>query len=128
MFFDLLESGIKVRLNRSLFNSVFDIRQYPIFYGTVYLRFLDYHGHVCAPSPSLQGNVNSGISPSYDNDLLTDIRPWFFIIMGKRSLSKEDRKSTRLNSSHVKISYAVFCLKKKILTHSDAKLTPPNHD
>src|SRR5690606_39334804 len=25
-----------------------------------------------------------------------------------------DRKSTRLNSSHVKISYAVFCLKKKI--------------
>src|SRR5690606_41249644 len=26
-----------------------------------------------------------------------------------------DRKSTRLNSSHVKISYAVFCLKKKIV-------------
>src|SRR5690606_40071320 len=32
-----------------------------------------------------------------------------------RSLSgDEDRKSTRLNSSHVKISYAVFCLKKNI--------------
>src|SRR5690606_35278385 len=28
-------------------------------------------------------------------------------------LAVEDRKSTRLNSSHVKISYAVFCLKKK---------------
>src|SRR5690606_41269098 len=28
-------------------------------------------------------------------------------------LSTADRKSTRLNSSHVKISYAVFCLKKK---------------
>src|SRR3989442_10713352 len=27
--------------------------------------------------------------------------------------SNEDRKSTRLNSSHVRISYAVFCLKKK---------------
>src|SRR2546427_6499240 len=27
-----------------------------------------------------------------------------------------DRKSTRLNSSHSQISYAVFCLKKKILT------------
>src|SRR3989442_8201085 len=26
---------------------------------------------------------------------------------------KKDRKSTRLNSSHVRISYAVFCLKKK---------------
>src|SRR2546427_1334121 len=30
-----------------------------------------------------------------------------------RFLSKEDRKSTRLNSSHSQISYAVFCLKKK---------------
>src|SRR5688572_32075136 len=28
----------------------------------------------------------------------------------------EDRKSTRLNSSHSQISYAVFCLKKKITT------------
>src|SRR3989442_4781019 len=27
---------------------------------------------------------------------------------------ERDRKSTRLNSSHVRISYAVFCLKKKI--------------
>src|SRR5690349_23117265 len=27
--------------------------------------------------------------------------------------SRRDRKSTRLNSSHVEISYAVFCLKKK---------------
>src|SRR3989442_9240442 len=30
-----------------------------------------------------------------------------------------DRKSTRLNSSHVRISYAVFCLKKKKKTQSD---------
>src|SRR5699024_11348850 len=29
-----------------------------------------------------------------------------------------DRKSTRLNSSHVSISYAVFCLKKKTRTHT----------
>src|SRR5690554_7520976 len=29
------------------------------------------------------------------------------------ALSLKDRKSTRLNSSHVRISYAVFCLKKK---------------
>src|SRR5690554_7109692 len=29
-------------------------------------------------------------------------------------LTQPDRKSTRLNSSHVRISYAVFCLKKKI--------------
>src|SRR3989442_1900522 len=30
-----------------------------------------------------------------------------------------DRKSTRLNSSHVRISYAVFCLKKKKKTDTD---------
>src|SRR3712207_8558412 len=29
-------------------------------------------------------------------------------------LGEQDRKSTRLNSSHANISYAVFCLKKKI--------------
>src|SRR5690606_17339637 len=32
-----------------------------------------------------------------------------------------DRKSTRLNSSHVKISYAVFCLKKKIVKRLGAR-------
>src|SRR5207302_11506314 len=34
-----------------------------------------------------------------------------------------DRKSTRLNSSHVKISYAVFCLKKKII-YTDLNVRP----
>src|SRR2546426_4422735 len=36
---------------------------------------------------------------------------------------KEDRKSTRLNSSHLVISYAVFCLKKK-----NASTTDSGHD
>src|SRR5690625_6004319 len=31
----------------------------------------------------------------------------------EKEIPEEDRKSTRLNSSHVAISYAVFCLKKK---------------
>src|SRR5438874_11172263 len=31
----------------------------------------------------------------------------------EKNSEKADRKSTRLNSSHVEISYAVFCLKKK---------------
>src|SRR3712207_7422616 len=34
-------------------------------------------------------------------------------IVGRRSALAVDRKSTRLNSSHANISYAVFCLKKK---------------
>src|SRR5690606_41926967 len=39
-----------------------------------------------------------------------------------------DRKSTRLNSSHVKISYAVFCLKKKKKKHDiENKTKSQNH-
>src|SRR2546430_5540543 len=38
----------------------------------------------------------------------------------------QDRKSTRLNSSHSQISYAVFCLKKKKKRH-DKSLCAPDH-
>src|SRR5438034_8412739 len=37
----------------------------------------------------------------------------FLRSIARRSLAGRDRKSTRLNSSHTVISYAVFCLKKK---------------
>src|SRR5215813_13418194 len=39
-----------------------------------------------------------------------------------RAPASPDRKSTRLNSSHVRISYAVFCLKKKKLDDREAEL------
>src|SRR5438034_8026712 len=46
---------------------------------------------------------------------------------GRARFAKGDRKSTRLNSSHTVISYAVFCLKKKIKRNSsfsaDSRLT-----
>src|SRR5436190_19514117 len=42
-----------------------------------------------------------------------DVRPDGRHILG----DQKDRKSTRLNSSHTVISYAVFCLKKKKKTH-----------
>src|SRR5690349_23996672 len=35
------------------------------------------------------------------------------------AIRRRDRKSTRLNSSHVEISYAVFCLKKKKNVNAD---------
>src|SRR5689334_23737919 len=38
----------------------------------------------------------------------------------------EDRKSTRLNSSHSSISYAVFCLKKKMEISVEAKTDKPD--
>src|SRR3989442_11929790 len=38
---------------------------------------------------------------------------------GTAPIGRTDRKSTRLNSSHVRISYAVFCLKKKKNLHDE---------
>src|SRR5256885_8711148 len=40
----------------------------------------------------------------------------------RRGFSRIDRKSTRLNSSHLVISYAVFCLKKKKKTITDIEI------
>src|SRR5690606_40309641 len=57
-------------------------------------------------------NAAHGLDPPLDGDLTSDRD-----ILPQGPLPKRaddgDRKSTRLNSSHVKISYAVFCLKKK---------------
>src|SRR5690625_3979111 len=39
--------------------------------------------------------------------------PYYMVILGNIIMIISDRKSTRLNSSHVSITYAVFCLKKK---------------
>src|SRR3712207_2020346 len=43
---------------------------------------------------------------------LSELQPEFFVEVSPE-LAELDRKSTRLNSSHANISYAVFCLKKK---------------
>src|SRR5207302_11438876 len=48
-----------------------------------------------------------------DTLLLDNFALFFAQIFVGAAATKIDRKSTRLNSSHVKISYAVFCLKKK---------------
>src|SRR5258708_20650316 len=45
-----------------------------------------------------------------------------------RELARLDRKSTRLNSSHQIISYAVFCLKKKKKTHKHSHIYPTYRD
>src|SRR2546430_9586607 len=39
-------------------------------------------------------------------------------VLAPAAVPPEDRKSTRLNSSHSQISYAVFCLKKKKINHA----------
>src|SRR5258708_18978389 len=50
---------------------------------------------------------------SYVEVILTQTTATYFMSVLGRSLVTTDRKSTRLNSSHQIISYAVFCLKKK---------------
>src|SRR2546427_5715394 len=50
----------------------------------------------------------AGRSPTFKYSILRRPRS-----VGPEGLEPADRKSTRLNSSHSQISYAVFCLKKK---------------
>src|SRR5690242_21094719 len=52
--------------------------------------------------------ANQGQRFGQRTDLTASSQAQYEIVVGK-----EDRKSTRLNSSHMSISYAVFCLKKK---------------
>src|SRR5690349_24481638 len=56
------------------------------------------------------GNGSVSIAPQAPFDLLSGAAHLDFISPEGYAV---DRKSTRLNSSHVEISYAVFCLKKK---------------
>src|SRR2546427_6999899 len=46
------------------------------------------------------------------------------VVDGGLDVLAKDRKSTRLNSSHSQISYAVFCLKKKKKKSTDSQDTP----
>src|SRR5207253_11498094 len=48
-----------------------------------------------------------------EHRIVSDSFRQFFFNQFGRTGERRDRKSTRLNSSHVAISYAVFCLKKK---------------
>src|SRR2546430_10112723 len=67
----------------------------------------------------------SALTSSTRHEAVLDTRPVSKTRIVPRRLHEgltTDRKSTRLNSSHSQISYAVFCLKKKIqcITHSCA--------
>src|SRR3712207_7479173 len=57
-----------------------------------------------SPTPPVQGTRTAAIYAS---------RPPGGVAWGGALVLATDRKSTRLNSSHANISYAVFCLKKK---------------
>src|SRR5690606_39518337 len=77
------------------FNRAFAVPYTWLFFARDY--FVDLPGGVCGQT------INQ----------YAGFRHIFSRAAGLRRTAVIDRKSTRLNSSHVKISYAVFCLKKK---------------
>src|SRR5688572_31772575 len=64
------------------------------------------HGFVCANAGVDVSNAPEGTAILLPDDADRSAR-------ALQTRLEEDRKSTRLNSSHSQISYAVFCLKKK---------------
>src|SRR2546427_6313222 len=64
-------------------------------------------------------------------DIADDMHDFGDIRLGAALVDDGDRKSTRLNSSHSQISYAVFCLKKKKKHNNstllDRKITDSQH-
>src|SRR3712207_8285592 len=81
--------------------------------GTTQIYTLSLHDALPISAPAARGRPPStACSPSGATG-----RPWTPWCGGSSSdawtIWEADRKSTRLNSSHANISYAVFCLKKK---------------
>src|SRR5256885_9657569 len=74
----------------------------PVEYGGLGLDYSTYSmivEELCRGWMSLSGVLNTHLMFAY--------------VLGAHGTREQDRKSTRLNSSHLVISYAVFCLKKK---------------
>src|SRR5690606_39306770 len=74
-------------------------------------EFVAITGQTGSGKSTLVQHMNALLKPTSGTvDILGTILP----SKKKTKVNHLDRKSTRLNSSHVKISYSVFCLKKKI--------------
>src|SRR5699024_57778 len=85
------------------------------YWDRVFTYFLDEYKNGRTPNPDIMCNKEVKFKAFLDYAMSIDAD---YIAMGhyaqlRRDEDGRDRKSTRLNSSHVSISYAVFCLKKK---------------
>src|SRR6266496_4623229 len=107
--------GVKhrgVQLRKELQTSIRDASQYHAAvsslatagYQCALLQTIQKPCNIRVPRDHTTGDLATGKSLGSSAQNTQDI------VLGWRNL---DRKSTRLNSSHVEISYAVFCLKKK---------------
>src|SRR5207302_11312801 len=107
----------------SLYTHRFLLPHLLFFFLYCYLDPRDLHSFPTRRSSDLICDLFAGLR-IHDNHLrgsaCADKQPVVFF--GTRTPPQMiDRKSTRLNSSHVKISYAVFCLKKKKKTQNNRK-------
>src|SRR5207249_9094345 len=96
-----------------------------VFFLSSYVHFFDLHSFPTRRSSDLLCLIASCTYPINESgaDELLDVAGTHQFVLTRRhgdwavfetpELRQADRKSTRLNSSHVSISYAVFCLKKK---------------
>src|SRR5690625_6255401 len=80
---------------------------------------------IIGPATIIEGNITHPKSLRIDGKIIGEVHCDGDVFIGKTGYVEPlvnarnlniDRKSTRLNSSHVAISYAVFCLKKKKTT------------
>src|SRR5438874_3471498 len=71
-------------------------------------------------SQTISGRISchGGSLPCDQREPPSGVRPQSWSMCWSQGKDLPDRKSTRLNSSHVEISYAVFCLKKKNISHT----------
>src|SRR3712207_9252946 len=100
--------------------------------SSLYLHFFFFNDTATTEIYTLSLHDALPISPDEPPPAHHDERPGDHVVGDARRRGRDpadrdrpDRKSTRLNSSHANISYAVFCLKKKKNTHNIYYLT--NH-
>src|SRR5690349_22883999 len=95
----VLKKTINVN-NQALLDTLSNIENYPVIFPE-YIKSVELTG-----TDTAKLNVGS-------NGIFFDVQTKYTQSSDGRYVIEVDRKSTRLNSSHVEISYAVFCLKKK---------------
>src|SRR3712207_7737620 len=81
-------------------------------YTTLFRSLVLAHDPLVQPLLHVDELLHLGLHESRDRDARPASHDLGDLVRG-HALGEVDRKSTRLNSSHANISYAVFCLKKK---------------
>src|SRR5687768_18092603 len=101
-------------------NNAATISIYPLPYTTLFRSFLFAHQLLCLDAGGKMGTLRTigavfSAAAGFDGEQRADLHLVGIEVLAVDALrhKQQDRKSTRLNSSHGYISYAVFCLKKK---------------